>query len=205
MNEQLITSTSLREYFHTSVNDAVTHQQIDTQPETILYIVNLLTEFSHSDKLFEHTENGVEFKPLALRLADAVEETCSKTQTRMLQKLGDSALFIAGIFPDSLNNKLVDIDYYIAMGGQAYSSVSEIMRNAPGMATLKHVFNELTEKFAEFVDVLAEVSDQTHLASNIDLMRLYEVWLRTGSKRAGQRLQNLGVVPVKDSRPDYRH
>lgn len=205
MHEHVIAHTSLREYFHDSVSGAVSHQQVNTSPETTVYLVNLLTEFSRSENLFEHTENGIEFKPLALRLADAVGETCSKTQTRILQKLGDSALFIAGIFPDSLNHKLVDIDYYIAMGEQAYAGIYHSLRNAPHTDTIKQVFNELTEKFASFVDVLAEVSEQSHFASNTDLMRLYEVWLRTGSQRAEQRLRKLGIVPVSDSTPGYHH
>jgi len=40
-----------------------------------------------------------------------------------MQRLGDTALFIAGVFADSLNRKLVDVDYYVAMGGTAYAQV----------------------------------------------------------------------------------
>ncbi len=205
MSEPLITNTTIREYFHGSITDVVVNQQIEIQPEIVYYLVNLLTEFSRSEKMFEQTGNGVEFKPLALRLADAVEEHSSMQRARLLQKLGDISLFVAGVFPDSLIHRLVDVDYYIAVGGSAYSSASESMRNTPKTKTLQQLFNELTEKFVVFVDVLAEVSEQTHLASNADLLRTYEVWVRTGSKRAEQRLRRRGVTPFVGFRPNYIH
>ena len=57
------------------------------------------------------------------------------------------------------------------------------------------VFAELADKFVEFVDVLTEVSERTSCASNVDLLRLYEKWLKTGSPRSGQLLVERGVVP----------
>ena len=61
--------------------------------------------------------------------------------------------------------------------------------------TFATVFAELGEKFVGFVDVLTEVSERTSCASNADLLRLYEKWLRTGSRRSGQLLVERGVVP----------
>ena len=49
--------------------------------------------------------------------------------------------------------------------------------------------------FAGFVDVLSEVSERTSCVSNADLLRLYEKWLKTGSRRSGQLLVERGVVP----------
>jgi hypothetical protein len=57
------------------------------------------------------------------------------------------------------------------------------------------VFAELGDKFAVFTDVINEVSERTSCASNMDLLRLYEKWLRTGSPRSGQLLIEQGVVP----------
>ena len=60
---------------------------------------------------------------------------------------------------------------------------------------LSPVFAELADKFVGFVDVLSEVSERTFCASNADLLRLYEKWLKTGSRRSGQLLVERGVVP----------
>lgn len=204
-NERLITNTSIKEYFHDSVNQAITNQQIEVSAETAYYLVNLLTVYSRSEQLFEKTENGIDLKPLALLYADAVNEPNTLERARLLQRLGDTALFIAGIFTDSLNRKVVDVDYYIAMGGNAYSTVSETLRGAYYSDSVKLLFEELTEKFTEFVDVLNEVSEKSNLSTNSDILRLYEIWIRTGSKRAAGQLRRLGIQPVKSSQPNFKH
>ena len=58
------------------------------------------------------------------------------------------------------------------------------------------MFDELAEKFSGFVDVLGEVSERTGLTSNTDLLRLYERWLRTKSRRSGDLLVKQGIVPT---------
>ena len=57
------------------------------------------------------------------------------------------------------------------------------------------MFDELAAKFPAFVDVLGEVSERTALTSNADLLRLYEKWLRTRSRRSGDLLAARGIVP----------
>ena len=52
-NGGLITNTSIKEYFHDSVNEAIANQQIQASAETAYYLVNLLTAFSRSERLFE--------------------------------------------------------------------------------------------------------------------------------------------------------
>ena len=100
------------------------------------------------------------------------------------------SLFVSGFFSDSLNRKIVDLDYYVSIGGYAYTALSRVESD-----TFSPVFAELADKFVGFVDVLSEVSERTLCASNADLLRIYERWLRTGSNRSGQLLSERGVVP----------
>jgi hypothetical protein len=44
------------------------------------------------------------------------------------------------------------------------------------------------------------VSEHTTLASNADLLRIYERWLRTGSRKEGQQLLERGILPSSGSR-----
>ena len=86
--------------------------------------------------------------------------------------------------------KLVDVDYYIDMGGTAYQQVA--IRTEE---TRKSIFEELAHKFAAFVDVLAAVSAKTTPnKSEKDLLRLYELWVRTGSDRAAKALSEAGSI-----------
>ncbi len=202
----VLTHTSLREYFHDQLNEALSNQQISAEGETVHYLTNLLTGFSRSEELFDKTDDGVHIKPLALTYSEALNETSVAERTRLLQRLGDTALFVAGVFSDSLNRKLVDVDYYIAMGGNAYSYVSDSMRGYRSVRAMADLFKELTEKFTDFVDVLNEVSERSSLSSHSDVLRLYEVWIRTGSKRARAKLRRLGIEPLdSSSKADFSH
>jgi hypothetical protein len=115
---------------------------------------------------------------------DAVE------QRHGLRQVGDLSLFVSGFFSDSLRRSLVDVDYYVSLGGYAYGSLG---RDAGD--PLAEAFEELSEKFASFVDVLSEVSERSALTSTSDVMRLYERWVRTGSRLAGELLIERGLLP----------
>jgi len=201
----VIAHTSLREYFHCELNDALNNQQVSAEGETIHYLTNLLMVFTRSEALFEQTENGLEIKPLALTYGEALNESSAMERSRLLQKLGDTALFMAGVFSDSLKTRLVDVDYYIAMGGSAYSSLSDAMRGYRVARRAAFLFDELTRKFTDFVDVLNEVSERSKLSCDADVLRLYEVWIRTGSKRARKQLRRLGIEPLDSATADFRH
>src|SRR5262249_31178656 len=124
-----------------------------------------------------------------VKLAQALEAGGVR-QRASLRQIGDASLFISGFFSDSLRRKLVDIDYYIQIGGVAYNTLS-----LEESDTFAPAFAELSSKFADFVDVLSEVSERSACSTNMDLLRLYEKWLKTGSARSGQLLVERGVVP----------
>jgi hypothetical protein len=70
------------------------------------------------------------------------------------------------------------------------------MRGTLRGKALADVYRELARKFQTVVDILNEVRDGARQSSDIDLLRTYEVWLRTGSKRAESLLRQNGVVPM---------
>jgi hypothetical protein len=189
MSESVFRRESAVEYFKELVEGALAHQRLNAGELTSYYVVNLLTGFLQRPADDE--------APLAIRLAQAFE-TGGMQQRALLREVGDVSLFISGFFSDSLRRKLVDVDYYVSIGGYAYNTLSQFDSD-----TLSPVFGELSEKFVAFVDVLSEVSERTSCASNADLLRLYEKWLKTGSRRSGQLLVERGVVPnasIKGSR-----
>ena len=192
---RIVTNMNVREYFRDSVCTAVANQQLDASESTIFYLVNLLTTFTRSEDFFDKTENGMMLRPLALIYADALHAETDNERNRCLQRLGDVALFISGLFSSYLNRKTVDLDYYISMGGNAYGHLANNRQGAgPG---LREVFVELAQRFPDLVDVLAEISEQGAPGNNNDVLRLYEIWLATGSRRTAERLRDLGVDPVR--------
>jgi hypothetical protein len=185
MGEAVFRRESAVAYFKELVDGALMHQGLETQELTAFYVVHLLTSFLQRPA----GGNDAEETPLAVRLAQALESGGIR-QRASLKHIGDVALFVSGFFSDSLNRKLVDVDYYVSIGGCAYNALSRVETD-----TFSPVFAELGTKFVGFVDVLSEVSERTSCSSNADLLRLYEKWLKTGSRRSGQLLIERGVVP----------
>ncbi len=191
-NSRVVTCANLREYFHGALQSALAHQHLAVEDQTEHYVVNLLTLFSRSEQLFEHTPDGVRLKPLVQMLSEALEAPTPQERERGLQRLGDVSLFIAGFFAHSFARKLIDIDYHIAMGGRAYGTLAGGLCRGRRQV-LGRVFAELAAKFQPLVDALGEISDAAHRYTQADVLRLYEIWLKTGSPRARRLLRGLGV------------
>jgi hypothetical protein len=199
---------SLKEFFRDALHDALTHQRVAVEGETEHYVVNLLTLFSDADALFERKPNEpaqrAGLKPLALMLGEALEAPTNEAKFRALQRLGDVSLFIAGFFSAGFARKLVDVDYHIAMGGRAYGTLADSCPPARGR-TLRQVFAELATKFVPVVDALNEISETAYQHSDRDRLRLYELWVKTGSERSRQLLRKLGVEPAPAARSLLAH
>jgi hypothetical protein len=188
---------SLREFFHDSVQKALRNQRVAVDDHTEHYVVNVLTMFARSEQLYEMTPEGVRLKPLAHMLADATAAQSSQQRDETLRRLGDVSLFIAGFFAQSFARKLVDVDYHIAMGGRAYGTLADNMRYSMRGQAFAAVFLELAGKFQRLVDVLNDVAEMAHQHTDKDILRQYEIWMKTGSPRAFAILQRLGVAPVQ--------
>ena len=197
------TVASLREFFRDALHDALSHQHVAVDDQTEHYVVNLLTLFSDADALYERDTTGPEqrsrLKPLAVMLGEALEAPTHEARFRGLQRLGDVSLFIAGFFSAGFARKLVDIDYHIAMGGRAYGTLAENCGPARGR-TLRQVFAELATKFTPMVDALNEISESSYQHSDRDRLRLYELWVKTGSERSRTLLRKLGIEPAPTAR-----
>ena len=182
MGETMLRAESPVEYFRELVEGALARQGLVANELTSFYVVHLLTGF------IEHRASDRDDAPLGLQLARALDGGVD--QRASLKQIGDLSLFVSGFFADSLRRKLVDVDYYVSVGGVAYQALSRYETDA-----FSPVFAELAQKFVAFVDVLSDVSERSSCASNTDLLRLYERWLKTGSPRSGQLLVERGVVP----------
>jgi len=183
MPEPLLHRESPTEYFRNLVESALQRQHLAVRELTSFYVVNLLAGFVHRD------QSGIaDDEALGVRFVRALQSGGS-AQRDGLRRVGDTSLFVSGFFSDSLNRSLVDIDYYMQLGERAYGSLA---RNDDALGD---VFDELSDKFTAMVDVLTEVSERTALTSNSDVMRVYERWLRTGSRRTGSQLVARGIVP----------
>ncbi len=190
-----------QDFFRELVAEALGKQRVTTQPETEFYLVHLLNRFIATESLYAaDVQGGVKKnEPLALLLKEALEQPKDR-QGVFFRHLGDVSLYTAGFFQASLNRKLVDVDYYIGMGGTAYQHAAA----QASEENLRALFGELAEKFGALVEVLAEISDKTSPRAEKDLLRLYELWIKTRSDRAAKALQEAGILPNKTLRKDWQ-
>jgi hypothetical protein len=183
------------EYFKDLVETALSRQQLRANELTSYYLVDLLCRFMRPDQRIPFADDSSQ--PLALRLGRALGSDGLEQRAR-LRNLGDFSLFMSGFFPDSFHRKAVDVDYYVSMGEYAYGSLSRRDTDAFG-----EVFSELARKFVAYMDVLSDVSEHSGIRSSMDVLRVYEKWLRTGSPRDGQRLIDRGIVPNGSIGPKF--
>ncbi len=204
-HDRVVPVHNLEDYFRTSIEGVISKQGVNVDPHAAHYVVNLLTLFSRSEELYQDDGETYGLRPLALMLADAAVAPSAAERNYSLQRIGDVALFISGFFADSLISKPVDIDYYIHMGENAYGSLSEEVRGTFRGASFANTYKELAINFQILVDVLNEVRDEARQESDVDLLRTYEIWLKTGSKRAKGLLRQHGVIPISDGKKMRRH
>jgi hypothetical protein len=175
---------SLEAFFQSEVDRACRDEGIETDRLTEHYLVHLLAAYA---------AQPIEDRPLAPQLLQAIGAPPRERRTA-LRTIGDTSLFLSGFWGESLGGKLVDVDYYIDMGGIAYG---ELARGCGGAEPYSAVFQELAAHFVRFVEVLMTISRRTARARNDrDLVRIYERWLQTRSGWAARRLAEAGVMPM---------
>lgn len=185
---------SPNEFFSEVVKEGLRQRRVETFPRAESYLVQLLQHYLDAKNLFEpETDENGQRRPKTLAetylLASQSEPAL---RIEMLKKLGDRALYISGFFGDSLNRKIVDVDYYVDMGGAAYRDLAEVVSD-DGLA---RVYSTFSSRFVQYVDVLTYISQKSFVHSNEGVLRLYDRYLRTGSELAREKLNEMGIVTM---------
>jgi hypothetical protein len=179
-------------FFRERVTEVMGRQGLATLAVAEFYIVDLLTRYTQASNLFDKNpdQHTRDHEPLALMLLKAQGKNLMGVEkVTILKKLGDTSLYISGFFGDSLNRKIIDLDYYREMGAIAYRSLSAAIRDDQ----FQELYTELHQKFARFVDVLTEISHELKVENNQNLLRLYELYIQTGSAFAKNQLDEKGL------------
>lgn len=182
---------SPREFFVDRVEQALERLKFQPLPMSRHYLVELLQHFMFSSNLFPtDDETGRARRDTLAEMWLRAQNSPAPLRTDLLKKLGDSSLYISGFFGDSLSRKVVDIDYYVDMGGVAYKALATTSNDE----SLQQVYGEFSSRFPFFVDVLTYISQETLVQSNEDLLKLYDRYLSTGSRLAEEQLVEKGLL-----------
>jgi len=187
--------TSGQDFFKEVVDEAIAKRNVQVGPSIKNYLVSVLVHYLDARNLFEQDVNQTtgrkEDETLAEMYLRANQSPLAEKQG-LLKKLGDRTLYISGFFGDSLERKIVDIDYYAEMGGAAYAGLASCVHED----TLAQVYKTFSRQFLDFVDVLTYISQRSMVQSDQNILRLYDRYLRTGSPLAREKLAEIGVVTI---------
>jgi len=173
-------ASSVDEFFHEVVTDALASVDLDASEPASWYLVSLLGDFTRARLTDE---------PLGVKLAATPGQEAGE-RVRNLKVVGDTSLYVAGYFADSLSRSLVDVDYYVGLGRSAYAQLARSLSTPSSIGT---IYAELADKFPQFVDVLASVKKRVEIGTN-DTGRLYEIWLRTRDEWVEKKLRAAGLL-----------
>lgn len=180
-------------YFREQVVAAMQRQKVETSAFTEYYLVDLLARWAGS-RTVSPAEPGADAMPLSMLYLQALQ-AASRDRARLLRAMGDTALFVSGFFPESVEGRVGDLRFYQRLGGDAYRRLSHQPDDLGAFTS--DVFSELAARFREFADVLTLVAEAGRSSSPLAVLRLYERWAQTGSRLAAERLAREGVVPVE--------
>ena len=153
----LIEASQLGEYFHHAVGSAANRANLGADAATLHYLASLLSQYARSDQVFDYADQRLQLRPLALLYGEALEARSLGERCLWLQRLGDLALFVGGLFAGRLSRRFQDIDYCVAMGGNAYGYLHDTAERRAEQAQAL-VFGELAEGFGGFVELVAVVT-----------------------------------------------
>lgn len=180
----MLETGNLTALFRDLVRAAMTAQRVASTETTEFYLVQLLAAFVRPDRA------DLLDPPLAIEYLEALQRPASERHQK-LRRVGDTALFLTGIFVDSLERSLVGPTYYATLGQNAYARLSA----DDSRGALATSFEELAARFPDFVRVLGEIGDQELFRSQQDTMRIYRRWLHTQGRREANVLVRRGLIP----------
>lgn len=190
--EKLISFRGIEDYFFHQVRGACANQNLIPSPHTEYYLVRMLSDFCHRNSL--DVKGHDPDAPLAIRYLSSYHED-EEDQFHLLKHLGDFTLYTTGFFQDSLSKQLMDIEYFFTLGGSAYHRLHCILDRRTLQEAFCETFLELSSSFAQFAEVLCEISENSNISKSSDLLRLYEKWLVTKSQRLLKKLNDFGIFP----------
>lgn len=191
----LHTEQTLLGYFHDAICSAARNQQVAASESTVHYLSRLLTDYARSERLFDDSAEGRRLQPLAVIYGQALQARSPREQHLQLQRLGDLALFVGGLFGGRLQRRFTDLDYCVKMGTGAYGQLSDLPERVSLPGALQAVFRELAHGFGRFVGVLSEIGAQ-RAGAQADPFQLFDLWQQSRSPQLAERLAALGLTPL---------
>lgn len=196
--EQLRINETPDQAFTELVQEAISRQAVETSAATERYLVQLLCRFLRTNS--EQLDWA-----LGLELIQSAQLSPAQRRQR-LKDIADTSLFLSGVFLEHAEAALPSTEYFFAVGSRAYLNLGQLSPPAAAREPASPAtYQELGQRFEDFVCVLSTVSDRELFSDNRRLLDVYSRWLEHGSTRDARRLIAAGFIPSRGSGGNRTH
>lgn len=148
--KKIILSNNLKGFFFEGLSE-LNKKSLCPVPESIIYYSSdVLDKFALSEEFFETSEGKVREKILGMKLLEASQYS-REEQKRIYREVGDMSLMVCGYFSQSVNKKIVDIQYYSQLGKMAYSHLNNV---TPKFLDIPHFYGMVATCFESVTTLL---------------------------------------------------
>lgn len=172
MSDKIFIFKSPNYFFNELIDEAIKLQGLKLADPVRFYLLSLLSGN------MENIKTPYQDTPLAILLHQATLSPIDEKRN-MLKFVGDNSLYTAGYFNQSFNKKTINRNYYIGIGEIAFRSLSSVASSK----TMEELYWDLFKSFNDMVKILTEISAKTFNSTSEEMIRLYEVWQNTQSKK----------------------
>jgi len=148
---------SLQGFFKERIECAVEKHRIAGNEDTLWYLTKLLCNYSKTSAFLDDNGTRAALTPLAEYYRQAAETGSAHERRLLLQRMGDVAIVVSGLFSGALTRKAIGVDYYMAMGESAYATLADESATSARDRSLQGIFEELARDFSDYVVALSEV------------------------------------------------
>jgi hypothetical protein len=124
-NAGLVLESSLQVFFYDHLQEFNSKFHTPLPNETIFYSSLVMDNFGDSSKFFDQIDGKIREKILGIKLLEASQLSKDK-QKAAIKDVAETSLLVCGYFADSLNKKIIDVNYYQDLGKIAYSQLNSM-------------------------------------------------------------------------------
>ena len=159
INIKIVSGISLQSFFFDQFLMINKKFQKPLSQVVIYYLSLVMDKFGQSEEFFDIEKGRVQNKKLGLKILQ-LNKSSIKQQIRILKEVGDGALFLYGYFPDSVENKILNRNYYKKIGQLAYKKLNNLV---PSFYEVDSFYSRLSEEFdnsSYLINIFQESSKQ---------------------------------------------
>ncbi len=125
MVNKIFTTKDLSSYFFNELERINSKQAMPLHTHVIHYCSDMLSEYALINKLFDEKEDKYHERILGLSLLSASNFDL-KSRFKKLKEVADTSLMLCGYFVESLDKKILGINYYKKIGIFSYLELDKI-------------------------------------------------------------------------------